>query len=365
MSMKVELLKAVDRVVGRFVVNLLPMARHVEPCSPDSILIIRPGGIGDAVLLIPAVINLKEAFPNASIDILAEKRNGSIFTLCSMIRRVFFYDRPRDLIGVFREKYDVVIDSEQSHYLSAIIARLVKASLRIGFATNERRRLFSHAVAYNHDNYEVDSFRALLAPLGVLPARNGTPFLKLTDQAMAQAAGLLSGRSHRHLVAIFPGASIPEKRWGSNRYRVIAKRLLEAGCAVLVVGGPQDQEATTKVSGGLDVLNLGGRTTLAETAAVLKHADVVLSGDSGVFHVATGLNVPTVSLFGPSNRSKWAATGERCIVLSKEIDCSPCSIFGSTPKCLIDAKCMKDISVDEVFKAVMSLLKRTQAQKAN
>jgi ADP-heptose:LPS heptosyltransferase len=85
----------------------------------------------------------------------------------------------------------------------------------------------------------------------------------------------------------------------------------------------------------------------------------LLSGDSGVLHIAMGLGVPTVSLFGPGRAGKWAPRGERHIVINKGLSCSPCTTFGTTPPCPISAQCLNDITVDEVFNAVAVLLTAT------
>jgi ADP-heptose:LPS heptosyltransferase len=98
---------------------------------------------------------------------------------------------------------------------------------------------------------------------------------------------------------------------------------------------------------------------LSETAAVIQKSVLLLSGDSGVLHIAMGLGVPTVSLFGPGRAGKWAPRGERHIVINKGLSCSPCTTFGTTPPCPISAQCLNDITVDEVFNAVAVLLTAT------
>ncbi len=92
---------------------------------------------------------------------------------------------------------------------------------------------------------------------------------------------------------------------------------------------------------------------------------MLVSGDSGVLHIAVGLNKPTVSLFGPGIAAKWAPRGEKHIVLNHHLDCSPCTRFGYTPSCSHGARCIQDITVEEVFTAVMTLLESTKDQKAN
>jgi ADP-heptose:LPS heptosyltransferase len=109
------------------------------------------------------------------------------------------------------------------------------------------------------------------------------------------------------------------------------------------------------VAGGLG-LNLAGLTSLAETAAVIHKSSLLLSSDSGVLHIAVGLGKATVSLFGPGRAKKWAPQGEQHIVINKGLACSPCTTFGTTPPCSIDARCMREITVDEVVNAVTMLL---------
>jgi len=75
-----------------------------------------------------------------------------------------------------------------------------------------------------------------------------------------------------------------------------------------------------------------------------------------VLHIAVGMGKATVSLFGPGRAKKWAPQGEQHIVINKGLSCSPCTTFGTTPPCPIDARCMRDITVDEVVNAVTMLL---------
>ena len=132
--------------------------------------------------------------------------------------------------------------------------------------------------------------------------------------------------------------------------------LAALGVAVVVVGGGDDKGQGEVIVACGTGLNLAGRTSLSETAAVIQKSALLLSGDSGVLHIAVGLGVPTVSLFGPGRARKWAPRGERHMVINKGLPCSPCTTFGTTPPCPIAAQCMNDITVDEVFNAVTVLL---------
>ena len=353
--LKIRLLKCLDRMVGGIAARLLPSPESPPKNAPDAkrILLIRPGGIGDAVHLVPAIHTLQRRFPDIAIDILAEGRNSGVFSLVPGIRRVYLYDRPGQLLRVLRTRYDAVVDTEQWHRLSAVIARLVRAPVRIGYATSERARLFTHSIPYRHDDYEVESFLHLLEPLAnVADPVPGPPWLRVPVAAGHNVDELLGRDGERRLVVIFPGASIVERRWGAERFRAVAQWCDARGLRVVVVGGVGDREEGTAIVSGLDAQNFAGRTSLAETSAILERAAVVVSGDSGILHIAVGLGRPTVSLFGSGIAAKWAPRGKPHIVLNKELPCSPCTRFGYTPPCPYATRCMREISVEEVIRAV-------------
>jgi lipopolysaccharide heptosyltransferase II len=324
------------------------------------VLIIRPGGIGDAVLLIPALRVLKERFPLAQIDVLAETRNAEIFTLCEAVTRIFLYHRVRDLARVLLQSYDLVIDTEQWHRLSAVVAFLTRAPVRAGFVTNERARLFSHCVPYDQCAYEVSSFLRLVESVTGEPIRmdQEVPFIVASPRRLDQ------NRS-RPTVVLSPGASIPEKRWGDQRFAELAARLTSHGCAVAVVGGNAERKQARRVcfGGSPNVTDLTGRLSLREVAALLAGADVLVTPDSGLLHLASAVGTATVSLFGASNKEKWAPKGREHRILSAELPCSPCSAFGYTPRCPIDIECLRQISVEDVLTAILELLAQQQLRR--
>lgn len=356
-------MKIIDRFAGTVAARILPISGAVSYAGPNkSILIIRPGGIGDAVLLVPVIRFLKERFPDAAIDILAERRNAAVFDLTADIRRVMRYDVPSEFVAALRNSYDVVIDTEQWHRLSAVVARLIRASIRIGFDTNERRRMFNYPVSYAHNEYEVASFLRLLEPLGIACGTMAVPWLTVPQEAAEKVGELLTPLGKSRFVVIFPGASISERRWGWERFRMVAERLAEEQVPVVVVGGAADAADGESIVRGIPGLNLAGSTTLAETAAVIARADVLLSGDSGILHVGVGLDIPTVSLFGSGIAAKWAPRGERHVVINKRLTCSPCTRFGYTAECPYNARCMKEITPDELIYSLRPLLHRTTSQ---
>lgn len=355
---RIAVLKRLDAILGKLLTALLPAPKQASFGACSKVLFIRPGGIGDAVLLIPILLAVKNKHPEAVIEVLAEKRNAAIFSLCPAVDQVLLYDQG-GLLTALRSQYDVAVDTEQWHRLTAVVTRLVRAPVKIGYGTNERKKLYTHIVDYRHDRYELDSFADLLQPLGVAPpAFSDIPFLKIPASEQEAAGQLLAPLASRPFVALFPGASIAERRWGAENFQRLALRLNGAGHPVVVIGGGEDRAAGEAILAGADGLNLAGQTSLVGSAAVVERAVLLVSGDSGMLHVGVGLAKPTVSLFGSGIAAKWAPRGERHVVLNKELPCSPCTKFGTTPPCPIGVQCLNEISVDEVYAAAISLLDR-------
>lgn len=352
---KISLVKRVDSLLGNPLVNLLPHPVGTRKSSIRSVLFIRPGGIGDALLLAPAINTFRERFSNAIISVLAEKRNAGAFALIPSVDRLYIYDCVRDVGELLKSRYDLIIDTEQWHRLSAVCARILPSSIKIGFATNNRKNMFTDQVPYSHSDYEAQSFLNLLKPLGIEAQLDYSQhFLSLPDEAKNEITKFMEFKSP--YVAIFPGASIKERRWGSTKFNDLALRLSSDGILPVIVGGIEDIVSGDAIIKGTCGLNLAGQTSLQGTAAIIYNSKLLISSDSGVLHIGAGLGVKTVSLFGPGIAEKWAPRGERHIAINRHLPCSPCTVFGTTPKCPAGGRCLEAIDVQDVYMAALTLI---------
>jgi len=368
MDLKLKSLKYLDRFVGNILCELLGLISRSHKRNkeiPGSVLVIRPGGIGDAVLLLPMLKLLKIKYPDSSIDILAEKRNSGMFGYCAYINNLYEYDNIKtlDLFAVLKNKYDLVIDTEQWHRLSAVISYLTGAPERIGFGTNNRKKLFSFYLDYDQSRYESESFLDLLEEYLREKAnfRPGVPFIEVIEDDHSVFAAELENYMRRfdHVAGIFTGATVRERRWDVLKYAMLAEKLLENGTGIVLLGGKADRAESNLVERILfdkDILNFTGKTSLYETTLIISLLDLFVSADTGLMHIASGVGTDTVSLFGAGNESKWAPKGKNHIVINKNLFCSPCTKFGFTPRCCFDVRCLKEISVEEVYVKSMELL---------
>jgi lipopolysaccharide heptosyltransferase II len=376
MTLRADLLKAVDPVLGRAlaaVLGRLPRrGRGVDETgpSPARVLVIRPGGIGDAVLFIPMLQALRRAWPGSEIHLLLERRNRGVLEGTALVDRIHVYDDLRParfgLLAALRQRFDVVIDTEQVHYMSAIVAWMTGAPRRIGFATNGRRRLLTEGVAYDEVVYEVYSFLDLAARATGREAQWNPeePFYAVPAGALTRAREWLAPLEDAPRVVIHPGASIPERRWPPERYAELALMLAREGAGIVVLGGPGDGPAASVIAGVLSHhrhVNLATRCRLAEAAAVVSLSDVYVSADSGVLHLACAVGTPTVHLFGPGVHSKWGPQGQKFLPVRTDAPCSPCTRYGYTPPCNQGLICMLRITAAEVARAVRSQLEQRRA----
>ncbi|GBD98130.1 ADP-heptose--LPS heptosyltransferase 2 [bacterium BMS3Abin07] len=185
------------------------------------------------------------------------------------------------------------------------------------------------------------------------------PFLEFDKKdSEDRVFSLLSNKED--VIAIFPGASVNERKWGGNNYGLVAGRLHKQGyeCIVLGSAGDKDDAGNIRIREP-DAVDLTGRTALDEVAYILKKVRLLITADSGLMHIACAVGTPTVSLFGSGIEKKWAPRGEKHVVINKHLACSPCTRFGYTPRCKRGVECLSSISVEEVYEATSRLLERT------
>jgi len=350
--MRTSVLKIIDTYLGRLVSCFFRPRPLCPIVKPATLLIIRPGGIGDAVLLLPVIEVLSTHFPGLAVEILAEQRNAAVFALSPRNLKVHCYDRPFELLTVLRRRYDVVIDSEQWYRLSAIVARMTGASHIIGFAGNHREKLLTHHLAYDLHTYEADMFMSLLEPLGIYRQPAESIDLTLPQSVPSRLEELLAPLGGNSFVVLFPGASVPEKVWPVARFQAVATYVAKLGYRPVVLGGKSEYLSGQQIVSGCGGLNLAGSTSLGESAAIIKHAVGCISGDSGLLHIATMLGTPLVALFGPSNWEKWFRPGKGRVLVRANMPCMPCSRYGTIPTCSVRNHCMDEISIDDVQQAV-------------
>jgi heptosyltransferase-2 len=191
----------------------------------------------------------------------------------------------------------------------------------------------------------------------------GPPEFWLGPGATDRAARWLAERGlggGARLAALAPGAAHATKRWPVAHWSALAERLGAAGYRPVVVGGPEDRGLAQQLvaeGGGNSVASAAGEFSLQETGALLARARVVVSGDTGVMHMATGVGTPVVALFGPTVvQFGFFPYRAPAAVLERALDCRPCSATGTAACPLGHHRCLTDITPEEVAATVERLV---------
>jgi heptosyltransferase-2 len=174
----------------------------------------------------------------------------------------------------------------------------------------------------------------------------------------------LDAGANRLRVVIAPGATYGSaKCWLPERYAALADRLVEAfGAAVLLCGPPAEARLGDAIAAQMKTkpVSLIGQTTLEEFVAVLATSDFFIGNDSGAMHLAAGLGLPQVCIFGPTDENGTGPLNPRARLVKQPVSCSPCFLR----HCPVDHRCMTRISVDEVWQAVVAALEEQPRSRA-
>ncbi len=344
---------------------------------PSKFLIIQTAFIGDVILTLPTLQALKQHFPDSEIDFLAIPAAQNLLETHPALSRLLVYDKHGADRGVAaflrlahtlrRRRYDAVIAPHRS-LRSALLAWRSGSRRRIGFDRSAGRFLLSEVVPYPPNLHEIDRNLRLLAPLGLDPEAGRLPEIHFTreDHTAVNFWMEQQGISRLRRICLAPGSVWATKRWLPERFAELAGRLTHEGYAVVLVGGAAYQEITRQVAktAGAPLYNAAGRFTLRQSAALLQAADLLISNDSAPMHLAVAVKTPVLAIFGATAPALgFYPYGEHDRVIEdKQLACRPCGSHGGH-KCPIGSfDCMRNISVENVFKQTLEMLDKADVE---
>jgi heptosyltransferase II len=305
----------------------------------QKILIIGPSWVGDTMLMQPMLKRLKQRYPDSRIDVLAPPWTKVLLRAMPEVSEIITNPFPHgalQLVARYRlgkqlraAQYDQAIVLPNS-FKSALTAWFAKIPLCTGFVGEMRYGLLNDARKLNKKLLPlmVERFAQLAEdPDGKIPRPLVNPRLEISAaqrEAALQKLDLALGKP----VAIFcPGAEYgPAKRWPEAYFAEIAQRLQQQGYAIWLIGSAKDKEVADKIIalGNPECRNLCGRTDLADAIALLSCAQLVISNDSGLMHLAAALDIPMLALFGSSSPQFTPPLSAHAQVMRLDIKCSPC-----------------------------------------
>jgi lipopolysaccharide heptosyltransferase II len=343
-------------------------SRATQIIDHRPILIVPYMWIGDFVRCHTVAKLLKARFPARPVDVVASRLCAPLADYMPEVRQAVVADlSPKRLV---RSEYRALAERLKAggYGTALIMSRKWKAALapflagipeRAGFFGEWRFGLLND-IRFGERKLErmVDRCAALALPRSAhLPVDLPKPELKVPAaeiDAWRAQRGL--GSDGRPVAALAPGAVGPSKRWPSDRYGELARQLAQQGLHVWVLGGPDEKSLAAEIvgRGGPGVHDLTGND-LRNAILALAAADVAVSNDSGLLHVAAALGTPSVGIFGPTSPWHWAPLNPLAAVIQAATDlpCRPCH----QPVCyLAHHRCMRDIAAEQVLAAARNAL---------
>jgi heptosyltransferase II len=308
------------------------------------ILIIRYRFIGDTILTVPFLRNVRHSFPDAQIDVLVGPQSGEVLQGCPYVNKFITFDTTRfhkydqgegkaksfwSYVKELRqEKYDLVFVLKRS-WSSAVLALLTGAKHRIGYATEGRQFLLTKAIPWNKNIHEVDSTLEVLTGAN-LPIEDR--FLEAwiseeeDNEIRTKVSQLANGKTK---VLIHAAAAHPDKMYPIDRWAEVLKILApQLNCDFYFTGAEQDYSLYEELQqlAGTGAINLAGKLSLRQSMALYRRMNVAVCVDSGPAHLCAAVGVPTIALFGPTDPVRWRPYGENHIALyNSELPCRPCN----------------------------------------
>jgi heptosyltransferase-2 len=329
------------------------------------ILVVRFSSMGDVLLTTPLVRAIRQRHPDASLTYVTKKAYLPLLSHNPRITEVIGYDPATPLRDLTRrlagERFDHRLDLHRS-----LRSRALRWSVGGRWRTYPKHRLArSILIRFKRNVYRdrrpvVERYFDAARDLDVQPD-GGSLELFLSRGALDRAGRFLADRRlgrQRALVAVVPGAAHATKRWPVRRWQHLVTQLTTRGYDVVVLGGAAEQQVADDVAaaGAEFAASAAGRFDLQGSGALLKEARCVVSGDTGLMHMATAVGTPVVALYGPTVEPfGFFPYRARATVLERDLPCRPCSAMGG-PRCpLGHHRCLEDITPDEVFEAVRRL----------
>jgi heptosyltransferase II len=305
----------------------------------ERLVILAPNWLGDAVMALPAIADVRRAAPRAVIAV------APLFQIVADVDEVIAVDR-------LENRFDTALLLPNS-FRSALTVKKAGIAERWGYRTQWRSALLTRAIVAPSGLHQAEYYQQLVHALGFpngpIEPRLTVPAATREDGARIARDGGWNGRAP--LVALAPGAAYGgAKRWPPTYFAELANTLASDGVDCVMVGTAADAATAADVRrevqarGGAAergaLHNAVGQTDLPALAGLLASCRALVTNDSGAMHLAAAIGVPVTAVFGPTDDHATRPLGDAHAVLTHPVWCRPCMLR----ECPLDHQCMRGIN---------------------
>ncbi|MCK4521242.1 MAG: glycosyltransferase family 9 protein [Nanoarchaeota archaeon] len=340
------------------------------------ILIINSGYIGDSILSIPLINNLRNCCKDAKISLVINPKFIDLWKNNKNIDNIILYDAPwirykkgfniKDILTylkfikkIRKQRFDLAIDTRGDFRNNLLFLYLSGAKQRIGFGYTGGSYFLTKNVKYKQGIHEVEKNLSLLKAINC-PIKETIPELDVKKQDITKIKRILAKNKINKRIVINPFAGYPSKEWPLEKFAELIDNLIKKyKTKIIIIGGSNDiqksESLLQKIQNKDKIINLTGKLKLMQTAALLSLSDLLIGVDSGPMHMASAVGCKTITLIGPTDYRRWGPYGDKKehIIIKRNVKCWPCGLLY---KCDYDKKCMLSITVEDVLEKVRGLL---------
>ena len=370
------LVATADRILGAVSAMAHPFRRRERPAALKRILVLRLERIGDLLMTLPALADLRTLAAGAEIDLIVGSWNADLARAIDPVTRTLPLDaawlaRERQgdtlpsLIGAARRwrhaRYDLAINFEPDIRSNLILAAS-GAAWTAGYRSGGGGSLLDVAIDYDQRAHTSDNARRLVSTLFQAPVpEDVSPALVVPSESHQNASRLLRD-TDGPLIGIHASGGRAIKQWPPERFAEVGRRLVDAvGATIVLTGGPGDRGLVEVVKAALPaahVVDIAGHADLLTLAGVLERLDLLITGDTGPMHLAVAVGTPVVAVFGPSDPARYGPRGPYDRIVRIDLPCSPCNRIRQPPERCVGhtPDCLAFIGPDRVVEAARTVL---------
>jgi len=342
------------------------------------ILVFNPSFIGDSILTTPPITAIKKCYPDSNIYFCVRPESSELFACLEDIKEVIVFDKrnkDKGLKGIIAfsrkiKEYDFnLIVSPHKSLRTMILLKLTGCKNIVGFKEAACSFLLNSKVHRDMNLHEVERNLSLLAKicenysLSKIKEMAGYPKVCCDIKYERKLQKLFKSlkRDYKKIVGIAPASVWNTKMWPVEYYASVIEKLYRERILSLVVASKSEYAVAQQLKSECNVpfLDFAAKTSLTELSAIIKNIDLLLCNDSAPMHIAASHKTPVVAIFGPTTENLGFfpyGVGKSRVVEDKSLYCRPCALHGGKKCPEKHFKCMKNISPEQVYSAVMELI---------
>ncbi len=325
-------------------------------------MIVQTAFIGDVIIITPLIKAVKELYPSALVDVMVIPQTAGVLDNNPNINEIILFNKRKNKLIAFiktlrllrKNKYDIAI-TPHSSVTTGLLLKYANIKIRIGFDRWSAAKYLTHKVPHPDGIHKTYKNLSLLSVLSEKEFSNQTELFP--TQSMVSKADVLLKKlkgNSKKLIAIAPGSIWNTKRWSTEYYQQLAKMLTENNFGIILIGSKDETKICEEVLSSNNGINLAGKLSLLESAAVISKCDLMICNDSGALHIANAVETDVFAFFGPTVQSiGYFPFRENDFVFEREMECRPCGSHGSKECHLQHHNCMKQILPQNVFKRIL------------